>query len=167
MAVGAPNRQADRKILRAEGSYRVLRASSSSREPAWLLLLLANMTRNRILILVPLLTAACFEPSPAPDLVDHGDGTYSMSAAEGRDRSTTIRSGKALTWSYVGQARHSWEPKPMAAHDDSNHNQLSNSGIKVVRWDGVTSAPLAISNMFVDAQYSPTWDPKDDWALLS
>jgi hypothetical protein len=47
-------------------------------------------------------------------IVNHGDGTYSMSAPQGFDRSTTRHKG-ALTWSYVGQARHSWAPKPMTA----------------------------------------------------
>src|SRR4051794_23026229 len=58
--------------------------------------------------------AASTEALPAGTIVDHGDGTYSVSAPQGFDRSTTRRKG-ALTWSYVGQSRHSWAPKPMTA----------------------------------------------------
>jgi V8-like Glu-specific endopeptidase len=54
--------------------------------------------------------------SPTPTIVDHGDGTYSIRAVEGRDRSTTYRQG-ALTWTYIGQARHSRVPKPMTSLD--------------------------------------------------
>lgn len=64
------------------------------------------------LAFVPLLVAACASPSPGTSIVDHGDGTYSVGPVAGRDRSTTFRDG-ALTWSYAGQARHSWAPKPM------------------------------------------------------
>ena len=45
-------------------------------------------------------------------IVDHGDGSYSFVTLDGRDSSTTEQSG-ALTWSYIGQARHSFDIAPM------------------------------------------------------
>jgi hypothetical protein len=55
---------------------------------------------------------ACAE-APAPRaIVDHGDGTYSLPAPDGIEPSTSVRAG-ALTWTYVGQARHSWQPAPL------------------------------------------------------
>ena len=47
---------------------------------------------------------------PTGTIVDHGDGTYSRRAPQEFERSTPRRQG-ALTWSYVGQSRHSWAPK--------------------------------------------------------
>lgn len=64
------------------------------------------------LLLVPVLLAACTDPEPAPNVIDHGDGTYSREAQAGRDATTTKRTG-ALSWSYAGQARHSWLALPM------------------------------------------------------
>jgi V8-like Glu-specific endopeptidase len=62
--------------------------------------------------LLALVLAGCGETTTTTDeLVDHGDGTYSYPAPAGRDASSTIR-GHALTWSYAGQARYAWDPKP-------------------------------------------------------
>lgn len=55
-----------------------------------------------------------------------------------------------------------------AAHcvtdDDADVTPVSK--LKVVRWDGVTSAELGVSNVFMDADFTANFDPKDDWALL-
>jgi V8-like Glu-specific endopeptidase len=68
------------------------------------------------LCLFTLLISACAEsPAPESTIVDHGDGTYSLAAPAGVGSSTTRREG-ALTWSYVGQARHAWNPTSMTSH---------------------------------------------------
>ena len=66
------------------------------------------------LLLVPFVLAACTDPEPVSNVIDHGDGTYSREALPGRNATTTKHEG-AFTWSYVGQARHSWVPLPMTS----------------------------------------------------
>lgn len=64
--------------------------------------------------LIALLLSAC-EASTASQIVDHGDGTYSVGADPGRSLAS-FRQG-ALTWSYAGQAHYSWNPRPIESLD--------------------------------------------------
>lgn len=68
------------------------------------------MSNQLRFVLLALAVSACTEPSPSISPPD-GD-SYSLPDTEGRDTTTTRKEG-ALTWTYLGQARHSRNPKPM------------------------------------------------------
>jgi V8-like Glu-specific endopeptidase len=59
-----------------------------------------------------LLLGACTDSVGPDTVIDHGDGTYSLPAPAGVDATTTRQDG-AITWRYVGQARHSWSALPV------------------------------------------------------
>ena len=67
------------------------------------------------LLVVSLLATGCVDTASDPPgaIVDHGDGTYSRRAPAGLDTSSTRQRG-AMTWSYVGQSKHSWQPRPFS-----------------------------------------------------
>lgn len=61
------------------------------------------------------LSAAIFllpHASANDDAIDNGDGTWSLPAEAGRRVGDTLRIGP-VTWTYVGQARHDWDPQPV------------------------------------------------------
>jgi V8-like Glu-specific endopeptidase len=47
-----------------------------------------------------------------PEVVDHGDGTWSYALAPSFDPTALVEIGP-VTWAYVDQARFSWDPVPM------------------------------------------------------
>ncbi|MEZ4364437.1 MAG: trypsin-like serine protease [Kofleriaceae bacterium] len=67
------------------------------------------------LSLLSLVAAGCINTTESPSsgsVIEHEDGTYSLAPPAGRGQGSTVRKG-ALTWSYVGQARHTRDPQPM------------------------------------------------------
>jgi V8-like Glu-specific endopeptidase len=70
------------------------------------------MLKSRTLAVLALAVSAC---SPRSSIVDNHDGTYSRPRPAGVDESSTQHRG-ALTWSYVGQAKYSFAPKPVGPH---------------------------------------------------
>lgn len=114
--------------------------------------------RSKALLLLfsSLAVAACAEreQTEAPAIIDHGDGTYSHTVAEGRDTTTTRREG-ALTWTYVEQARHAYAPEPMTQMSyvaRPAQPDRGTIGMQRVDEDGSVWVVTAVDQAVVDAQ---------------
>lgn len=111
------------------------------------------MSHTTGFLLLALAVAACAERSPTTDPHDDGD-TYSQPDIEGRDSTTTRKEG-ALTWTYVGQARHSRNPKPMTEMNYVTQTARPDDGVIGMKReddDGSVWVVTAVDKRIVEGQ---------------
>lgn len=113
------------------------------------------MPNKQTFLLLSLAVAACAdEPLHPKSFIDHGDGTYSRVAPAALDKTTTRKDG-AITWTYVGQARHSHDPRPLTELSYVTRAPSPDNGVLGMQRedeDGTMWVATAVDQPVVDAQ---------------